>query len=88
MAYGGQHTLYCGDSHHDIQPGDWYHDDIAIGKYRRSYTIANATFSDDGEYQCRRNGTNVFSLVYVHGKSYPMVGNFRGTKFSRIAPET
>ena len=72
LLYGGQHTLHCGDSDHNIPPGDWYHDGAPLDVYSRSYTIANATFSDDGEYQCRRNGTNVFSFplqVYVHGKS-------------------
>ena len=39
--------------------------------YSRSYTIINATFDDDGEYQCRRNGRNVFPSpleVEVYGK--------------------
>ena len=60
--------MYCGDSN----PGDWFHDGKPLGMYSKSYTITNATFSDDGEYQCRRNGTNVFSSplqVDVYGKS-------------------
>ena len=70
--YGSKQTLYCGDSDPDTPPGDWFHDGTQLTKHSRSYTIANATFDDDGEYQCRRNGTNVFSSplqVDVYGKS-------------------
>ena len=72
LAYGSKHTLYCGDSDPNTPPGDWFHDLKEIGWYSRSYTITNATFSDDGEYQCRRKGANVFSSplqVYVYGKN-------------------
>ena len=69
--YGGEQTLWCGESGPNTPPGYWFHDGAPLGVYSRSYTIANATFSDDGEYQCRRNGTNVlFSplQVDVYGK--------------------
>ena len=67
-----EHTLYCGGSDHNTPPGDWFHDGKPLGVYSRSYTIANATFSDDGKYQSRRNGKNVYPSplqVYVFGKS-------------------
>ena len=70
--YGRDHTLYCGDSDPNTPPGDWFHDGKRVNWYNRRYTITNATFSDDGEYQCKRNGTNVFSTpvkVDVYGKS-------------------
>ena len=63
--------MYCGDSNLITPPGDWFHDGKPLGMYSKSYTIINATFSDDGEYQCRRYGGNAFSLqVHVYGKSY------------------
>ena len=63
--------MYCGDSNPNTPPGDWFHDGKPLGMYSKSYTITNATFSDDGEYQCRRNGGNALSLkVHVYGKSY------------------
>ena len=68
VLYGMEQTLYCGDS----LPGEWYHDGEKLGVYSRSYTISNANFDDDGEYQCRRNGKNVLPSsfkVYVYGKS-------------------
>ena len=72
VLYGKSLTIYCGDSDPNTPPGDWYHDGAPLGVYNRSYTIANATFDDDGEYECRRNGTNVSSfplLVNVYGKN-------------------
>ena len=70
--YGSEQTLYCGDSDPNTPPGDWYHDGAPLRAYRSSYTISNANFSDDGEYQCRRNETNVLPSplqVDVYGKS-------------------
>ena len=70
--YSSEQTLYCGDSDPNTPPGDWFYDGKPLGAYSRHYTITNATFSDDGEYQCRRNGTNVFSSplqVDVYGKN-------------------
>ena len=70
--YSSEQTFYCGDSHPNTPPGDWFHDGKPLGVYSRSYTITNATFSDDGDYLCRRNGTNVFSSplqVDVYGKN-------------------
>ena len=72
LLYGRTHRLHCGDSDRNTAPGYWFHDGGLLGLYSRSYIIANATFDDDGEYQCRRNGTNVFSSplqVDVFGKS-------------------
>ena len=63
MVYGTELTLYCGDSGHD---------GVSLGVHNKSYTIANAAFEDDGEYQCKRNGRNVFSTplkVFVYGKT-------------------
>ena len=69
MLYGNTKALFCGDSVPQSPPGDWYHNGAPLGVYNRSYTLANATFSDDGEYQCRRNGTNVYSThLKVYGK--------------------
>ena len=71
QSYGGALTLYCGDSDPNTPPGNWSHNGLPLGVYSRSYIITNAAFSDDGEYQCRRNGTNVFSSplqVDVYGK--------------------
>ena len=68
VLYGTQQTLYCGDS----VSGEWYHNGIKLGTYNRSYTISNANFDDDGEYQCRRNGKNLLLSpfkVYVYGES-------------------
>ena len=76
LLYGGEYTLYCGDRDTNIRPGQWLRDGIHLGAYGRSYTITNATFSDDGKYQCRRNGKNVYPSplqVYVFGKSYKFV---------------
>ena len=73
LLYGRKHTLHCGDSDPNTPPGDWFHNGAPIDRYNRSYTIANATFSDDGEYQCRRNGGYVLSSplqVHVYGKIY------------------
>ena len=70
--YGSEQTIYCGDSDSKTPSGHWLHDGAPLAEHNRSYTITNATFDDDGEYQCRRNGTNVFSsplLVDVYGKS-------------------
>ena len=72
QAYDGTQTLYCGNLAEDAQPGEWFHNGVSLGARSKEYTIANATFDDDGEYQCRRNGTNVFSSplqVDVFGKS-------------------
>ena len=69
--YGGEQTLWCGESGPNTAPVDWFHDGVPLGVYKRSYTISNATFSDDGEYQCRRNGTKLLSSplqVDVYGK--------------------
>ena len=77
MLYGSQHTLHCGDLDSAITEGEWIHNGEPLGVYSRSYTIANARFSDDGEYRCRRNGSRTFVLfspfalqVYVHGKPF------------------
>ena len=72
LFYGSQHKLDCGDSGPHTPPGDWFQDGARLTHFNSSYTIATATFSDDGEYQCRRNGTDVFSpplQVYVFGES-------------------
>ena len=71
LGYGQTRTIYCGNSNHNTPPGDWLHNDKPLGAYSRSYTITSATFDDDGEYQCRRNGGNVFLSplkVEVYGK--------------------
>ena len=71
MLYGSQHTLYCGDAGPNTPPGEWFHDGAPLTNSSSSYTIATATFSDDGEYQCRKNGENIFSSsfqVYVFGE--------------------
>ena len=71
LRYGKTRTIYCGNSDHNTPPGDWLHDGKPLGVYSRSYTIIDATFDDDGEYQCRRNGRNVFFSpleVHVYGK--------------------
>ena len=73
LLYGSDRTLFCGDSDPNTPPGDWLHDGAFFDRYNRSYTIKNASFSDDGEYQCRRNGENVLPSplqVNVYGKSY------------------
>ena len=70
MVYGTELTLYCGDSKHDTPSGDWSHDGAPLGVHNKSYTIANATFECNGEYQCSRNGKDVFSTplkVFVYG---------------------
>ena len=72
QAYGCKQILYCGNLDNDTQPGEWFHNGVSLDVHSKEYTIANATFDDDGEYQCRRNGTNVFSSplqVDVYGKS-------------------
>ena len=71
LGYGQTRTIYCGDSDRNTPPGDWLHDGKPLGVYSGSYTITTATFDDDGEYQCRRNGSNVFLSpleVEVYGK--------------------
>ena len=73
VLYGNALTIYCDDSTPNTPPGDWFHDGVPLKVHSRSYTITNATFDDDGEYQCRRNGRNVFSTplkAYVYGKTY------------------
>ena len=71
MLYGYTQTLFCSDSVAHTPPGDWYHNGKKLDVYSRNYTIANAAFNDDGEYQCRRNGTNVYSThLKVYGKSW------------------
>ena len=73
VLYGSSLTIYCGDSDPNTPPGDWFQNGVPLGVYSRSYPIANATFSDDGEYECRRNGTNVFSTplrVIVYGERW------------------
>ena len=71
MLYGSTYALYCGDSDLDTTPGEWYRDGGPLYVYSRSYTITSATFNDDGKYQCRKQGRNVFNpplQVYVYGK--------------------
>ena len=71
VLYGSKHALHCGDSDPATTPGDWYHDNMPLRAYGWSYTITSATFSDDGAYQCRKKGRNVFRpplQVYVYGK--------------------
>ena len=71
QAYGGTQTLYCGNVDDDA-PGEWFHNGKSLKEHSKDYNITNATFDDDGEYQCRRNGRNVFSSplqVDVYGKS-------------------
>ena len=71
LLYGSQLTLHCGNSNHATTEGEWFLNGFTLRVYSRSYTITNATFKDDGEYQCRRNGTHAISSplqVYVHGK--------------------
>ena len=75
VLYGGEHKMYCGDSDPDTPPGDWFHDGKPLGWYNSTKTITNATFSDDGEYQCWRKEGNVYSSplqVHVYGKSLPI----------------
>ena len=68
--YGYTQTLFCGDSVPHTPPGHWFHNGEQLDVYSRSYTITYANFSDDGEYQCRRNGRNVYSThLIVYGKS-------------------
>ena len=72
LLYGSKQTLYCGDSDPSTPPGDWYHNGYSLYEHSRRYTIKNATFSDDGLYQCRRNGADVFNpplKIDVYGKS-------------------
>ena len=71
MFYGRTHTLYCGDSDPDTPPGEWLLNGESLGVNSRSYNITNATFDDDGMYQCMRNGSGVFSTplqVDVYGE--------------------
>ena len=73
MLYGSQHILYCGDSDSDTQPGDWFHNGVPLDKYSKSIRIPYATFRHSGQYQCRRNGTNVFRQplrITVYGESW------------------
>ena len=69
VLYGDTFKLHCGGS---PQPGDWFYNDrLPLGVYSYIYTITNADFSDDGEYQCRRNGVNVLGSpveVIVYGE--------------------
>ena len=71
QAYGGAQTLYCGNVDDDA-PGEWFHNGKSLKKHSKYHKITNATFDDDGEYQCRRNGTIFFSsplVVDVYGKN-------------------
>ena len=70
--YGEEYTLYCGRSDPNTPPGEWFLDKLPLHVYSRRYTIPNATFTDDGEYQCRRNGEDVYPTplkVLVFGES-------------------
>ena len=90
MLYGDALTLYCDESTPNNPPGSWFHDGAPLGKYSRSYTIANATFDDDGEYQCRRNGRNVFSTplkVHVYGKTL-FETHFMASTFKQVYSRT
>ena len=71
MLYGDELTLYCGDQVFGTPLREWYHNGGKIGIRKGMPTVTNANFDDDGEYQCRRNGTNVFPTpvkVDVYGK--------------------
>ena len=71
MPYGSTVLLYCGQSDHTTPSGNWSHDSVPLGVNSRVYTITNATFDDDGEYQCIGNGSGVFSSplkVDVYGE--------------------
>ena len=71
VLYGSKYALYCSDSDLDTTPGDWYHDGGPLHVYSWSLFITSATFDDDGGYQCRKQGRNVFNpplQVYVYGK--------------------
>ena len=71
LFHGSTHTLYCGDSDPNAQPGEWYLNGELLQMFSRSYTITDATFDDDGEYQCWRNGRGVFLFplkVEVYGE--------------------
>ena len=65
--YGGSFTLYCGGS----LPGEWFHDGSSTGVNSNNYTITNADFSHDGEYQCWRDGVEALGeplQVIVYGE--------------------
>ena len=92
MPFGGTLTLYCGDSDLTISPGNWYHDGEPLGVYSRIYTIRNATFDDDGKYQCIVNGSGALSSPFqvdVYGKSYctyaPHYHLLECTKYSAVS---
>ena len=49
--------------------GEWLHNGIPTGVISSEYSIINADFSHTGEYQCRRNGVDVFTLeLIVYGE--------------------
>ena len=79
LFHGRTHTLYCGDSDPNAQPGEWYLNGESLRVFSRSYTITDATFDDDGEYQCRRNGSGVFHFtlkVKVYGEYFNSVNAY------------
>ena len=73
VLYGNQHILYCGDSDPDTLPGDWFRNGAPLNIYSRGIIIPYATFGDSGQYQCKRNGTNVFPQpirIIVYGECW------------------
>ena len=67
LLYGGNYTLHCGGG----GPAEWFHNDLSTGVNSNTYTITNANFSHNGEYQCRRNGVDALNPpleVIVHGE--------------------
>ena len=68
VLYGKNHELHCGGG---PLPGYWFHNDEPTGVNSNTYTITNANFSDNGEYQCRRNGVDALDPpleVIVYGE--------------------
>ena len=49
----------------------WFHNGLSTGVNSNTYTITNADFSNDGEYQCRRGGVDVLPTplkIIVYGE--------------------
>ena len=62
------YNVTCGRS---SQSGEWFNNGLSTGMNSNVYTITNANFSHDGEYQCKRGGVNVLDpplLVIVYGE--------------------
>ena len=62
-------SLKCGEVGSCVPKGDWHHNgELLQRNSTTTLTVRNATFENDGTYQCVNRGLNNSYLVAVYGE--------------------